>query len=242
MENTVLPQKKSQNIYANKHSTVDPVERYLKKLLQPFETIRHEVELKILKNHIDGITLDCTIGTGRFISELKEHTKALYGMDYSLAFIDYVKSQHNISGLWVADLTSPLALKENSVDSIICLRSLSGIGSLETILPEMKRVTKVNGIIIIDYGRKKQVTKSSQGDIVTDGEDIMGIVKRLSLSIEKEYYVDGLFDRIKRYNKIYKLCSKILPFFPAPLFLLGDKIVSKFAWKRRIIILRKHDI
>lgn len=230
----------SKEIYRKRHAEEDPTERYLRKLSQPFEGIRHKTEAQLLASELYGDVLDCTVGTGRFIDEV-DKKESYTGMDISEPFLNYVREQYPDLLLINYDLTKEFPFQEKEFDSLLCLRSLSAIGSLAHILSEMNRVLKPGGRIVIDYGNKAKNNKTSFGVIQTDTEDVRKALKSTGFTIKKVVYVDGLFSFLKRHYRIYKLTLLIYRFVPQNLWKMFDVLTSKLFWDRQLIVATKDE-
>lgn len=224
--------------YAAKHALDDAVARYLRKLSQPLEVLRHELEVDILASHLSGRIFDCTIGTGRFIGLLPK-VSSYAGMDLSDAFVEYVRERFPDVEAGEGDLTKGIDCPDAAFDGALCLRSLSGIGYLNTILPEMVRILRPGGTMVIDYGRSPYEVRSEHGTYIVDGEDVDAVLRRLPVDVVARIRVDGLFDRIKQSPRLYRtviLSSAIIPLR----WLKGlDWAFSLLFWRRQIIIARK---
>ncbi len=224
--------------YASLHDSDNSVERYLRKLQQPFEHIRHQIEERILAKHMKGKCYDCTIGLGRFIGKLPNVTEYV-GMDFSIPFVNYIRQEFSNVSVKQGNLIEAIQEPDESVDSILCLRSLSGIGHLDKIIPEMTRVLNKGGIMAIDYGRMASHSKSAYGDIHVDNENIEAVLANLPLHRVETYYVDGFFSPFKKHALFYALTAKVRAFVPDVVLLSADKVLSTFYWQRQIIILQK---
>ena len=100
-------------------------------------------------------------------------------MDLSQAFVEHVRRNHPDMRADVGDLTRGIGQPDGAFDGVICLRSLSGIGRLDSVLPEMIRVLRPGGVMIVDYGRNPYTVSGGGGSFVVDGEDIDGQLRSL---------------------------------------------------------------
>ncbi|WP_246663221.1 methyltransferase domain-containing protein [Rhizobium sp. WL3] len=183
---------------------------------------------------------DCTIGIGRFIGHLPRVTR-YDGMDLSEEFVGFVREAHPDSEVVVGDLLAQLPLENGAYDNAVCLRSLSGIGSLHVILPEMIRVVRPGGLIVIDYGRRATVTNVKGIRTVLDGDDLDGIIATLDASVTERIYVDALLARVKAYNRVFRFINGPRGRLISDQRLIKmDRILTSWLWQRQIVVLRKN--
>lgn len=228
-----------QQRYAKLHQGADAVQRYQRKLDNRLDHLRHQVELNVLARLLSGRVFDCTIGIGRFIGHLP-HVEAYDGMDMSEEFVDFVRNAYPASRAFVADILQTLPLEDASYDSVLCLRSLSGIGNLEKILPEMVRVTRPGGLIIFDYGRRATAANVKGVRTVLDGDDLGGIVSRLEATLVERVYVDAILTRAKIYNRVFRFINGPRGRIVSDQLLMKmENWTAPWLWQRQIVVLKK---
>lgn len=239
--NDIASMTGGQQRYAMLHQGSDAVARYQRKLDNRLDHLRHQVELEELGRLLVGSVFDCTIGIGRFIGRLPRVT-AYDGMDLSEEFVDFVRQNYPESRALVGDLLKPLPLADSSYDNVFCLRSLSGIGNLENILPELVRVTRPGGLIVFDYGRRATVTNVKGVRTVLDGDDLEGILKRLNALLVERIFVDAVLTRAKIHNRIFRFINGPRGRIVSDRTLLwAERLTQPWLWQRQIVVLKKPD-
>lgn len=229
-------------VYAQKHQGGDAVARYQRKLSNRIDRIRHGIELDLLRRHARGHLFDCTLGTGRFVG-LLPGVSAYSGTDISAEFVAHVQASHPDVEARVGDLTKGIDAPDSAYDCVICLRSLSGIGHLATILPEMVRITRPGGTIVLDYGRKAVEVVLNGQRTVLDGEDLDGVLSRLDADIVERRHCDAVLTRIKRVPRLFRLLNGRFGRFVPDAFLVAlERAVAPMLWERQIIVLRKRGL
>lgn len=230
-----------QDRYAKLHQGADAVLRYQRKLDNRIDHLRHRIELDLLAELLSGSVFDCTIGIGRFIGKLPSVTQ-YDGMDLSVEFVDFIRANYPQSNAFVGDLLASLPLEDSVYDNVICLRSLSGIGNLAKILPEMVRITRPGGLIVIDYGRRATVTNVKGIRTVLDGDDLNGVLDTLNVSVFKRIFVDAVLTRAKIYNRIFRFINGPRgSVISDPLMLRLEGLAKPLFWQRQIVVLKKSD-
>src|SRR4051794_4194500 len=140
-------------VYATKFQGAESVARYQRKLDNRIDRLRHEIERGFLARQAAGDLFDCTIGVGRFIGTLPQ-VRLYSRFDLSEEFVQYVLQCYQGVRAYVGDLTQAIDEPDNRFDCVMCLRSLSAIGSTSAIVREMVRIARPGGLIILDYGRR----------------------------------------------------------------------------------------
>ncbi len=225
--------------YAQLFQGCEAVTRYLKKLGNRIDVLRDEIELQILTRVLQGSVFDCTVGVGRFINRLPKVT-GYDGMDLSVEFVEYVRQLHPQGKLFTADLTQPIPLESASYDNVLCLRSLSGIGRLATILPEMLRIVRPGGVLVIDYGRKPTISHVKGHQTVLDGDDLEGVLTTLDAVEVERIHVDAALTRAKIHARIFRfLTGPRGSVVSDDALLCLERLTAPLFWQRQIIVLRR---
>ena len=227
------------NSYATLFQGTDAVAKYLRKLDNRIEALRHQIELDILQSIVKGHLFDCTIGTGRLISALPD-ISSYQGMDQSEEFVDYVNEMHGASIARIANLTLGIAEESDRYDTVLCLRSLSAIKHEREIIPEMIRIAKPGGRIIFDYGTRP-ATVIMRGETVTlDDAPIAEIIANYPVELEQDWAVDAILTRLKRRPRLFRLVNgKCKGLFPNSLLLALERALIPLLAERRIYCLIK---
>lgn len=230
----------AQSRYARLFQGDDAVARYQRKLGNRIDIIRDDIEARLLGVRVKGSLFDCTVGTGRLIGRLPQVTR-YDGMDLSQEFVDHVKRHHPSSTIFSADLTAGVPVDPASYDNILCLRSLSGIGNLAHILPEMVRAVKPGGFVVFDYGRKPTVTRVKGELSMLDGDDLEAVLKTLDATEVERIHLDAILTRAKIYDRVFRFLTGPRGYIisDAVLRRLEEWMVPMF-WQRQIVILRRH--
>jgi len=227
------------DVYGGKHQGSQAVERYWRKLSNRIDRLRHGIEHDVLSVHAYGAVFDCTIGVGRFLGTLPKVTSES-GMDISEEFVSHVREAHQNVMAVTGDLSVGIAEPDNRFDTVICLRSLSAIGGLAAILPDMVRIAKPGGHVIVDYGRRPVTVTLNGQAVTTDGEDFDGIVRDLNADTVARVFCDGLLTRLKRRGRIFRFFTQGPGRYIPDSMLLGlERMAVPLFWERQIVVLRK---
>jgi SAM-dependent methyltransferase len=229
----------SRTKYAQLHQGKEAVARYERKLSNRIDKLRDAIEARLLSRILEGSVFDCTIGIGRFIGRLPKVT-AYDGMDLSDEFVEHVRNLHPAATVLTGDLTASIPVASESYDNVLCLRSLSGIGGLATILPEMLRVARPGGLIVFDYGRKPTVTMIKGQRMVLDGDDLEGVLKTLDASVVERIHLDSVLTRAKIYQRVFRfLTGPRGNLVSDDTLLRAEERTAPLFWQRQIIVLRR---
>lgn len=225
--------------YAALFQGADAVARYKRKFDNNIDRVRHSIECEILARLLDGSVFDCTIGVGRFIGVLPGVTR-IDGMDLSHEFVKYSSTLSSGGNFFVGDLTRPLPVRSAAYDNVICLRSLSGIGRLAVILPELVRIVRPGGLVVIDYGRKATMSHVKGVRTLLDGEDIEEVLCTLDADVSERAYLDAFLSRAKISDRVFRfLTGAGRHFFSETALRALESLFCKFWWQRQIIVLRR---
>jgi len=226
--------------YAQLFQGAEAVVRYQRKLGNRIDILRDKIERDLLAERLQGSLFDCTIGVGRFIGKLPRVT-SYDGMDLSAEFVEHVQQLHPPGKFFTADLSQPIPLPSDSYDNVLCLRSLSGIGRLASILPEMLRITKPGGLLIFDYGRKRTISHVKGEMTVLDGDDLEGILKTLDATEVERIKVDAVLTRAKISARCFRYLTGPRGHWVSDQRLLqAERLSAPFFWQRQIIILQRN--
>lgn len=229
----------------NKYATIfqgsDAVSRYLRKMDNRIESLRHKTEVKFLKHYSKGDLFDCTIGTGRLISELKNNVSSYQGMDHSQEFVAFVNGAQPNPIAKTGDLTQGIDAEADHYDTVICMRSISAIKHERDIIHEMIRITKPGGHIIFDYGTRPTSVVVRGELLKTDDASINAIIENEPVSIVKICRTDAILARIKRQPHVFRFLNGRFGFlFPNWLILAIENSFLPFCTERLIYCLIKH--
>jgi SAM-dependent methyltransferase len=226
-------------VYATKFQGAGSVARYQRKLGNRIDRLRHEIERDFLARHAAGDLFDCTIGVGRFIGTLPK-VRSYSGLDLSQEFVEYVRQEHQDVRAYVGDLTQAIDEPNDRFDSVICLRSLSAIGSTDTIVREIVRITRPGGLIILDYGRRPSRATLNGQDVVIDGEDIDAILATAGVDVIDRCRCDALLTRLKKRTRVFRFFDKgVGSHIPAPILRALETLTASVLWERQILVARK---
>ena len=228
-----------QQAYTDSFNKVDSSERYKRKLSPFIEAFREKEEIECLTPYMQGTILDCTIATGRFIG--KFNNVLLYdGMDYSASFLKTTKTDHPKQRIFRADLSQTLPVKNNHYDTVLCLRTLSALGTAHHTIPEMTRICKPGGYVIFDYGRKPSHANSNKETITVDGENIQEIVSKLPLKPINTHKLDSIYTRIKRNDRVFKVLKhRYFRWIPNICYQTLEKITVPLLYERSLYVFQK---
>ena len=152
-----------------------------------------------------------------------------------------MRQKYPASNLQTGDLTAGLPVETSSYDNVMCLRSLSGIGGLAKILPEMLRVTRPGGLMVFDYGRKPTLTVVKGQKMILDGDDLAAVLKQLDASVVTRVRLDAALTRAKIYLRVFRFLTGPRGHMVSDQMLLkAERLTAPLLWQREIIVLRKH--
>lgn len=237
--NTPTGRAEGQQRYAQLHQGADAVVRYQRKLNNRLDHLRDRIERELLAELLAGSVFDCTIGIGRFIGHLPQVTR-YDGMDLSEEFVDHVRRHYPTSSAVTGNLLTAIPCADASYDNVICLRSLSGIGGLATILPEMVRITRPGGLIVLDYGRRATETHVKGVKTILDGEDLDAAIAAVDATEVRRVHVDAILTRSKAYNRLFRfLNGKNGAVISDQALLTMEEWLVPLLWQRQIVVLRR---
>jgi SAM-dependent methyltransferase len=226
--------------YAQLHQGADAVARYERKLGNRIDVLRDEIEVQTLAPLLKGTLFDCTIGIGRLIGRMPGVTR-YDGMDLSAEFVEHVRQKYPAANLQTGDLTAGIPVEPGSYDNVMCLRSLSGIGGLAKILPDMLRVVRPGGLMVFDYGRKPTLTVVKGQKMILDGDDLAAVLKQLDASVVTRVRLDAALTRAKIYIRVFRFLTGPRGGMISDQMLLKiERLTAPLFWQREIIVLRKH--
>ena len=93
--------------------------------------------------------LECGCGTGRFADRFVQQGAKVVGMDISENMVEIAKKKIPSAEFIIGDLFS-IPIRETQFDIVVCSQVLTHLHEYKKPLLEMKRITKENGIIVID--------------------------------------------------------------------------------------------
>jgi SAM-dependent methyltransferase len=225
--------------YATKFQGAESVVRYQRKLDNRIDRLRHRIERDFLARYAKGDLFDCTIGVGRFIGALPD-VKQYAGLDLSQEFVDYVRQSHQGVRAYVGDLTQTIDEPDDRFDCVICLRSLSAIGSTRAIVREMVRIARPGGLVILDYGRKPSRATLNGREVVIDGEDIDDVLATAGVDVIERFRCDALLTRLKKRNRVFRFFDHGPgSYIPVPVLLAAESLAAGVFWERQIVVARK---
>jgi SAM-dependent methyltransferase len=212
--------------YSNQFTEESQVEKYEHKFTKKIDIVRHRIECRIIKPYAAGDLYDCSVGHGRFIPELPlVHTYS--AMDYSEAFIRYIETHYPQVAVKKGDLLEGIDEPDDRYDTVLCIRTLSGLGEAAPIIGEMGRIARPGGVIIFDYDRK-------------DSQSINEALAAHSLSIVKAARLDSPFSMaIKRYPKLSKWFNHRINFMPLFIYAALERVLGMLSGERILYIARK---
>jgi SAM-dependent methyltransferase len=228
------------SVYAQAFQGQDAVARYFRKLGNRIDVLRDKQEAELLSDWLSGNLYDCTVGVGRFVGRLPKVT-SYAGMDISAEFIAFVRERYPDVRASVGDLKEGIREANDSYDSVLCLRSLSAIGSLASILPEMVRIARPGGRLVIDYGRRSLRGFRMKGQVLpVDAEDLESALGTLNVDVQSRIRVDGLLTRLKMRPRVFRFISgRYGALIPDWMLIAGERVAAPLLWQRQIILLRK---
>ena len=196
------------NWYSRKFTSPDAADRYLRKLGNPLERIRHGHEVELLSRFVAGSVFDCSIATGRLIGELPK-VRSFTGMDYSEEFLSYLRRRHPEVTTIHGDLRKGVPQPDDRYDVALCLRTLSALGHVERIIAEMARITRPGGLVVFDYGASLRKFTTTAGNTVLDAENPEAAIRAAGLTATRRMPLDGVIVRVKRLPALFRLLSRL---------------------------------
>lgn len=228
--------------YAKLHQGSDAVSRYKRKLDNRLDHLRHDIECNLLMDYLSGELLDCTVGVGRFIGCLPNVTR-YDGMDLSGEFVEHVRSTYPGTRVITADLLAGIPAPDSSYDSVLCLRSLSGIGHISEVLSEMVRVVRPGGLVVFDYGRKATVTHVKGVRTLLDNEDVDVAISALDVQMVERVRVDAILTRVKARPRLFRFLNGPRGrMVPDEALLSLERWMVPLLWQRQIVVLRRNGV
>ena len=224
------------NEYSSDFCKVGMAERYARKFTNRVDTIRHEVELRVLKRYAYGKLFDCSIGTGRFISGLDVE---YHGMDYSPEMIGYVNKHYPKVQTKIGDLSKWIEDDSCTYDTTICVRTLHAIDA-RLAISEMVRITKHGGLIIFDYGTNSEYALTSNGSkVLINYLNINQILSNFNVKKVAVHNLDSWLIRLLVLNKkwFYLFCGKY-NFIGNNVWIWAERLLCQHGY-RKLYILKK---
>ncbi|MBU0596334.1 class I SAM-dependent methyltransferase, partial [Candidatus Bipolaricaulota bacterium] len=157
--------------YSEQFVGADAVAGYLRKFNRKVDRIRHRMEVRILDRHVSGDCFDCSVGTGRFISELAS-VRSYSGMDYSPDLAQYARTAYPSIRVEHGDLMKGIDAPDETYDTVFCIRTLFALQGVEGIVREMARIARPGGRVIFDYGADHLTVEIDGREIETSATDI----------------------------------------------------------------------
>lgn len=227
-------------VYARLHQGGDAVARYFRKLDNRIDVLRDRQEAEIFARRLSGRLFDCTIGVGRLIGRLPQVT-SYGGMDLSPDFVAFVRERYPGVEAAVGDLTHGIDQQDDAYDSVLCLRSLSAIGHVESVLREMTRIARPGGVVAFDYGRAPRKSFRIRGEAVSvDAEDVDAAIAAVEADVLERVRVDGILARLKGRPRVFRfLNGRYGRNIPDAALTAAETLAAPLLWQREIIFLRK---
>lgn len=115
------------------------------------------IQKHIKRDRKKKLFLDLGIGTGRISSILLERNIKVKAMDFSNEMLKL--SQQNLAPyvkkrqlqVYLGDLNNKLPFANNSFDGVLSIRVIKYVKNWRQAIDEISRVTKPNGVFILDY-------------------------------------------------------------------------------------------
>ncbi len=212
--------------YSNQFIEDSQVTRYERKFARKIDIIRHRIECQIIRRYAAGDLYDCSVGHGRFITELPL-VRTYSAMDYSEAFIHYIEAHYPQVAVKKGDLLDRIEEPDDLYDTVLCIRTLSGLGESASIIGEMARIARPGGMIIFDYDR--------------ENDDIAKVLHDNSIMIIKVARVDSPFAmKIKHNSRLSKFFNRPVNFIPLSLYFLLEKAWGTLSGERILYITQKN--
>lgn len=103
----------------------------------------------------EGASLDLCCGNGSYLEHLSARSKIVYGVDAIRRYLDQAKlrtkNHHNIR-LYQVDARRLSQVYYNEIDFLTCFCSLYAIPDLNSVVREVGRALKSNGIAVLEFG------------------------------------------------------------------------------------------
>jgi len=227
------------NLYSEAYAQNGAAEKYDRKFTARIQVLRHITEVSLISKWVKGDVFDCSVGNGRFIPEFNNIT-SYNARDYSPDFIKFIQEKFPHVHSKVADLEQGIAEEDEKYDTVFCLRTLFALRNVRHIIPEMCRIVKPGGFVIIDSG-KKQFTESFGGVTLNDlgHQDIINLLMANNMSIKLDAKVDGLFSIICKSKFLSKVFNSRYNILPNQLYFFLERLILSFFHNRSIIIAQK---
>ena len=175
--------------------------------------------LELCPEKIDQDILDIGIGSGVLLPSLCQYGN-VYGIDIELKFVKKsrkVIEVHKINAILLNADIIHLPFQDNKFDTIYCISVLEHIKDLDSVLKEISRVMKNNGILIVGvpvegvlvnaFFRYRKIDEYVREVHVSNHNDIKEkIQNHLKIVEERRLPLDFLSDSLSFY-KIFK-CQK----------------------------------
>ncbi len=160
-------------------------------------------ELQLLKkvlSHVEGLSLEIGVGSGRFASELNIR----YGLEPAFNAIKVASSRGVIS---ISGVGESLPFKDNSFDLILSLTVFEFVNDLDTVLNEIRRVLVGNGILLVSIidadSFLGKIYKSSRESIFYSKANIFSASELLNILNSSKFEV------VEIYQTLFKKLEKI---------------------------------
>jgi SAM-dependent methyltransferase len=215
--------------------------KYSRKFLKRIEILRHEAELMVLQRYAKGCLFDCSIAIGRLIGRLSL-VSHYSGMDYSSNFVAHIARTFPQVAIQRGNLRVGIDQPDGSFDTVICLRTLSALGSLQPILTEMMRIARPGGTVIFDYGVAPSAARVEGVDVTldADADDVDAIVSVLPTAGVELIPLDGLFGLLKRSATVSRLVnSRLGGILPRAAWLRLERLFCQATSERILYVLTK---
>lgn len=222
-----------------RYSKKDVAEKYdVERFSSPIGKIRDAVEQSIVQKNTQGLVLDAGCGTGRFSIELAKKGFDVIGIDSSKEMLRLTllkKNENYINNLQVinGDLQT-LPFKDNSFDTLTCVRVLFHMPFYKDAIKEFVRVLKPSGKIILEFDNGNAAVMENRlvKRIYTSNvyNIIIKISNKLFSLITKKKYGAGTPNQVA-YDPAYHYINKV-PFNESKAVLteLGMKFLERYTY------------
>lgn len=162
-------------------------------------------------------------------------------MDFSWEFLETLNLTRSDVLLLQGDLTSSIPIQNNSIDTLICIRTIFALPNTKEIINDFLRVVKSGGIICFDYGSKYRKIKLSEGDVESSNECIHEILSELPVDVVAEYGLDGILTSLKANRYIFYAVKKLSRYraFKSLFFTIENITAKLYKGQRRLYIIKK---